>query len=75
MLYPYGGDFRIVPAPRFGQEGHYLPGSGHPIRVVEAVDVRFLLEDMFAKIRKFGRARTESPTRDPITRSDWSLRP
>ena len=55
MLYPRGGNFRVVPAPRFGQEGHYLPGSGHPIRVVEAVDVRFLLEDMFAKIRKFGR--------------------
>jgi purine nucleosidase len=55
MLYPRGGNFRIVPAPRFGQEGHYLPGSGHPIRVVESVDVRFLIEDMFAKIRKFGR--------------------
>jgi purine nucleosidase len=55
MLYPRGGNFRMTPAPRFGQEGHYLPGSGHPIRVVESVDVRFLLEDMFAKIRKFGR--------------------
>jgi inosine-uridine nucleoside N-ribohydrolase len=55
MLYPRGGNFRVVPAPRFGQEGHYLPGSGHPVRVVESVDVRFLLEDMFAKIRKFGR--------------------
>jgi purine nucleosidase len=55
MLYPWGGSFRMTPAPRFGQEGHYLPGSGHPIRVVESVDVRFLLEDMFAKIRKFGR--------------------
>jgi purine nucleosidase len=55
MLYPRGGDFRVMPAPRFGQEGHYLPGSGHPIRVVESVDVRFLLEDLFAKIRKFGR--------------------
>jgi purine nucleosidase len=55
MLYPRGGQFRVVPAPRFGREGHYLPGSGHPIRVVEAVDVRFLLEDMFAKIRRFGR--------------------
>jgi purine nucleosidase len=55
MLYPRGGNFRMTPAPRFGHEGHYLPGSGHPIRVVEAVDVRFLLEDMFAKIRKFGR--------------------
>src|SRR5215207_6231632 len=55
MLYPRGGNFRMRPAPRFGQEGHYLPGSGHPVRVVESVDVRFLLEDMFAKIRKFGR--------------------
>jgi purine nucleosidase len=55
LLYPRGGNFRNVPAPRFGQEGHYLPGSGHPIRVVESVDVRFLLGDMFAKIRKFGR--------------------
>ena len=57
MLYPRGGNFRVVPAPRFGREGHYLPGSGHPIRVVESVDVRFLLEDMFAKIRRFGRGR------------------
>jgi purine nucleosidase len=55
MLYPRGGTFRTVPAPRFGREGHYLPGSGHPIRVVETVDVRFLIEDMFAKIRRFGR--------------------
>ena len=55
MLYPQGGTFRIVPAPRFGAEGHYLPGSGHPIRVCESVDVRFLLEDMFARIRKFAR--------------------
>ena len=75
MLYPHGGNFRIVPAPRFGQEGHYLPGSGHPIRVVEAIDVRFLLEDMFAKIRKFGRTRAESRTPDPLTQSDRSLRP
>jgi inosine-uridine nucleoside N-ribohydrolase len=55
LLYPRGGQFRTVPAPRFGREGHYLPGSGNPIRVVETVDVRFLLEDMFAKIRRFGR--------------------
>ena len=56
MLYPRGGTFRTVPAPRFGQEGHHLPGSGHPVRVAEAVDVRFLVEDMFAKIRRFGRS-------------------
>jgi len=60
MLYPRGGQFRIVPAPRFGREGHYLPGSGHPIRVVESVDVRFLLEDMFAKIRRFGRQQSDT---------------
>jgi inosine-uridine nucleoside N-ribohydrolase len=58
MLFARGGQFRTVPAPRFGQEGHYLPGTGHPIRLVEAVDVRFLLEDMFAKIRRFGRTQT-----------------
>jgi inosine-uridine nucleoside N-ribohydrolase len=61
MLYPRGGTFRTVPAPRFGREGHYLPGSGHPVRVVESVDVRFLIEDMFAKIRRFGRSSPALP--------------
>jgi purine nucleosidase len=60
MLFPRGGNFRTVPAPRFGREGHYLPGSGHPVRVVESVDVRFLIEDMFAKIRRFGRSSSHS---------------
>ncbi len=55
MLFSRGGSFRTNPAPRFGADGHYVPGSGHPIRVCESVDVRFLLEDMFAKIRKFAR--------------------
>jgi purine nucleosidase len=62
ILNPLGGTFRTVPAPRFGQEGHYIPGSGHPIKVCETVDVRFLLEDMFAKIRKFGRERAAEST-------------
>lgn len=55
VLYPSGATYRTVPAPRFGAEGHYVPGAGHPLRVIESIDVRFLLEDMFAKIRKFGR--------------------
>jgi purine nucleosidase len=55
VLNPRGGTFRTLAAPRFGADGSYLPGSGHPVRVCESVDVRFLLEDMFAKIRKFGR--------------------
>jgi purine nucleosidase len=55
ILNPRGGSFRTIPAPRFDQEGKYVSGSGHPVRVCESVDVRFLLEDMFAKIRKHGR--------------------
>ncbi len=54
VLNPRGGIFRTIPAPRFSHEGGYLPGSGHPVRVCESVDVRYLLEDMFAKIRRFG---------------------
>lgn len=54
-LFPASGNLRVRLAPRFGADGSYLPGSNHPIRVCEDVDVRFLLEDMFAKIRAFGR--------------------
>jgi purine nucleosidase len=68
MLYPRGAQFRTVPAPRFGREGHYLPGSGNPIRVVETVDVRYLLEDMFAKIRRFGRQQQSGRSDVPPTR-------
>lgn len=53
MLFPGSGNFRVRPAPRFGAEGHHVPGSGNPIRVCESVDTRFLLEDMFAKITRF----------------------
>lgn len=55
MLFPASGNLRVRPASRFGADGSYLPGSNHPIRVVEEIDVRFLLADMFAKIRAFGR--------------------
>lgn len=61
ILNPRGGVFRTIPAPRFGTEGGYLPGAGHPIRVYDAVDVRYLLEDMFAKIRRFGRLQAAEP--------------
>ncbi|GAB3283699.1 nucleoside hydrolase [Kineosporia babensis] len=56
MLFPGGCSFRLRPAPRFDTEGYYVRGAGHPMRVIETVDVRFLLEDMFAKIRRFGRS-------------------
>ncbi|WP_443172169.1 nucleoside hydrolase [Nonomuraea sp. KM90] len=55
MLFPMSGNFRTRPAPRFSADGSCLPGSGHLIGVVEEIDVRFLLADMFAKIRAFGR--------------------
>lgn len=63
MLYPTGGDFRIVPAPRFDPAGDYILGAGHSVRVADAVDVRFLMEDMFAKIRRFGRQTAATSTR------------
>lgn len=53
MMFPDAGTHRRVPAPRFGAEGHYIPGEGHPMRVYEVFDIRFLMADMFAKIRKF----------------------
>lgn len=55
MLFPLSGNLRVRSAPRFGVDGSYLTGSNNPIRVCEEMDVRFLLEDMFAKIRAFGR--------------------
>jgi inosine-uridine nucleoside N-ribohydrolase len=54
MLFPQSGNLRVRPAPRFGADGSFLAGSNHPIWVCEDVDVRFLLEDMFAKIRALG---------------------
>lgn len=60
MLYPSSGSLRVRPAPRFGVDGWYLPGTDNPISVCEQVDVRFLLEDMFAKIRRFARQRSTS---------------
>ncbi|GAB3810012.1 nucleoside hydrolase [Kribbella italica] len=60
MLFPRSGDLRVRPAPRFGVDGWYLPGTDNPIHVCEQIDVRFLLEDMFAKIRRFARQRSQS---------------
>jgi len=53
MLNPLGGQMRPVPAPRFSAEGAILPGSGGTVLVCEEYDVRYLLEDMFAKLRRF----------------------
>lgn len=60
MLNPDGAVTRTRPAPLFGAEGGMLPGLTHTIRVCEQYDVRFLLEDMFAKVRRFAAAEDAS---------------
>ncbi len=56
MMYPRGGSFRTRPSARFAPDGTYVAGRGNPIRVVEQIDVRFLLEDMVHKIQRFATA-------------------
>jgi purine nucleosidase len=57
MLNPSGGLFRTVPAPTFSREGGMLPGGHHTVRVCEMYDGRYLLEDFFAKLRRFSATR------------------
>ncbi len=52
-LYPRGGTFRMRPSSRFTPQGEYAFGAGHPVKVAETVDVRFLLEDLFHKLSAF----------------------
>lgn len=58
VLNPGGGAIRRRPAPRFADDGSLLEGApGRTVDVVETFDVRYLLEDMFAKIRAFAATR------------------
>lgn len=57
MLNPSGGLFRTVAAPTFSPEGGLLPGGHHTVRVCEMYDGRYLLEDFFAKLRRFSASR------------------
>ena len=42
---------------RFTATGHWEPAaSGSEVSVVQQIDVRYLLEDMFAKLAEFGDA-------------------
>lgn len=55
MIDPWCAVFRSQPPVRFTADGHYEASDrGRAVEVVEAVDVRFLLEDMFAKLAEFG---------------------
>jgi purine nucleosidase len=54
MMYPDCGHWEMRPAPEFTAEMHYVHTGRHrPIRVYESVDARFILEDFFAKLRRF----------------------
>ncbi|NHI15735.1 nucleoside hydrolase [Microbacterium excoecariae] len=58
IMNPRGGTWRRCPAPRFAADGSMsdpLPGR-REIPVCESMDVRWLLEDMFAKLRAFSSA-------------------
>lgn len=53
MIDPFCAAMRRQSGVRFTDDGHYEPADpGREILVVESVDVRFLLEDMFAKIAR-----------------------
>lgn len=59
MIDPWCAVFRRQPPVRFTADGHYEPSEvGGDILVVEQVDTRFLMEDMFAKLAEFSE---ESP--------------
>ena len=46
------GNFHAETAPRIADDMRYLPNpGGKEIRVYDSVDVRFILEDMYAKLR------------------------
>lgn len=48
------GNFHIETAPRIGDDMRYLPNpGGKEIRVYDYVDVRFILEDMYAKLKLY----------------------
>ena len=53
MLEPWSGVFRRQRPVRFAPDGSYVEGRGGDILVLETVDTRFLLEDMFAKLAEF----------------------
>jgi purine nucleosidase len=56
MMYPDCGWSEWRPAPEFGKEMNYVhTGRNRPIRVYQAIDQRFVLEDFFAKLARWYR--------------------
>lgn len=61
VIAPHAGRWSWKPAPEYDvRTGDEIPtGRNRPIRVYETYDMRFLLEDFFAKLTRFARARGE----------------
>jgi purine nucleosidase len=58
---PSSSEYRVVPAPRIADDGSYRHRpDGRDIRVYTRLDVRLMLEDLYAKLARFGRARDSS---------------
>ena len=61
IMNPNGARWEWRPAPQFNTFMQYVhPGLHRPIRVYEHIDIRFILEDFFAKIARFARGVQET---------------
>jgi purine nucleosidase len=53
-MHPDCGDWTLRPAPQFAPDMRYLHVDGaQAIRVFDSIDSRFILEDFFAKLRRY----------------------
>jgi purine nucleosidase len=60
ILNPNGGRSEWLPAPEFNSHMNYVhTGANRPIKVYHSIDVRFILEDFFAKLNRFMRGEQE----------------
>jgi hypothetical protein len=55
VMNPHGATWRHWERPRFGLDGRIggAASSGTPVRVCQEIDTRWLLEDLFQKLRRF----------------------
>jgi purine nucleosidase len=63
ILNPMGGVSSWRPAPEFNALMHYVhTGANRPIKVYDTIDVRYILEDFYAKLARFHRGVGEFAT-------------
>jgi purine nucleosidase len=60
ILNPNGGISEWLPAPEFNSLMNYVhTGANRPIKVYHSIDVRYILEDFYAKLNRFTRGEQE----------------